>query len=291
MRFNREAPRFLRREDAGDVTLRTFLDDGRYRDVFIERYLYPMGSSVWSMTPETLDGFPAMALLGFFENHGMLGIATHPQWKTLKGGSQAYLEPLTKPFRSRIHLDTMIQSMTRSRDSVRLEFAGRPALEFDHVVFACHGNQVLPLLGDLSEAERSVFANFETTRNEVCLHTDSGMLPRRPAARASWNYRLLGRRTVTVTYDMNRLQSLNVPENYCVSLNANGSIAPDRVIKTMVYHHPLYTRAALASQARWGEVSGRNRTHYCGAYWFHGFHEDGVRSALRVAASLGAIHP
>jgi len=228
-----------------------------------------------------------MTLLRFFDNHGLLGINTHPQWKTLKGGSHSYLGPLMKPFRDRIHLNSKIRSVVRGLEGVRLEFADRPPLEFDHVVFACHGNQVLPLLAEPSNAERDVFGNFETSRNEVCLHTDIRMLPRRAAARASWNYRLSGRNTVDVTYDMNRLQSLDVAENYCVSLNANGSIAPGKIIRKMVYHHPMYTRAAVAAQARWSEVSGRGRTHFCGAYWFYGFHEDGVRSALRVASSLG----
>ena len=280
LRFNREAPKHLARGGTG--TLQEFLDEGRYHRVFIERYLYPMAAAVWSMAAETMGGFPAMTLLRFFGNHGLLGINTHPQWKVLKGGSHAYLEPLTKPFADRICLGSRIQSVSRERGKVRLEFANRPALQFDHVVFACHGNQVLPLLADASDVERDVFGCFETSRNQACLHTDLRMMPRRRAAWASWNVRL-GPGAVRVTYDMNRLQSLPVEENYCVSLNAD--IAPDKVIRKIVYHHPIYSRAAVAAQERWKEVSV-GRTHFCGAYWFYGFHEDGVRSALRVAESL-----
>ncbi len=290
LRFNREAPKFLReRGYAAGVTLGTFLDERRYAQIFIDRYLYPMASAVWSMPPEEMAGFPALTLLRFFENHGMLGVNTHPQWKTLVGGSHSYLAPLTKPFRERIHTGVRIGRVTRTGSGVRLEFSDRDNQDFDEAVFACHGNQIQPLLGDATPQESDVLQHFQTSRNEAVLHTDTRMLPRREGARASWNYCLTGDGRVNVTYDMNRLQALrDVSEHYCVSLNpAPGAIAPARVIKRMVYHHPMYTRAAVAAQSRWSEVSGRNRTHFCGAYWFYGFHEDGVKSALRVAAALG----
>ena len=288
LRFNREGPKFLReRSDESGVTLGEFLEAGRYQQIFIERYLYPMASAVWSMAPQDMAGFPALTLLRFFDNHGMLGISTHPQWKTLKGGSHSYFEPLTRPFRARIHTGVNIRSVVRHADGVRLLFENHTA-EFDEVVFACHGNQILPLLADATAQERDVLQHFETSRNEAVLHTDVRMLPRREAARASWNYCLARDGGVNLTYDMNRLQSLTGDVNYCVSLNApSGAIAPERVIRKMIYHHPLYTRAAVDAQARWHEVSGQNRTHFCGAYWFYGFHEDGVRSALRVASALG----
>jgi len=146
---------------------------------------------------------------------------------------------------------------------------------------------VLPLLEDASPLERDVLSSFTTSRNETVLHTDERLLPRRQNARASWNYQLNDSGRVAVTYHMNRLQSLNVPENYCVTLNPAGEIDPAKVIRRMIYHHPLYTSAALRAQARWGEISGPRRTHFCGAYWFYGFHEDGVNSALRVADALG----
>lgn len=288
LRFNREGPKFLReRSDESGVTLGEFLEAGRYQQIFIERYLYPMASAVWSMAAQDMAGFPALTLLRFFDNHGMLGISTHPQWKTLKGGSHSYFEPLTRPFRARIHTGVNIRSVVRHADGVRLLFENHTA-EFDEVVFACHGNQILPLLADATAQERDVLQHFETSRNEAVLHTDVRMLPRREAARASWNYCLARDGGVNLTYDMNRLQSLTGDVNYCVSLNApSGAIAPERVIRKMIYHHPLYTRAAVDAQARWHEVSGQNRTHFCGAYWFYGFHEDGVRSALRVASALG----
>ncbi len=287
LRFNREAPKLLADPDAEEMTLGEFLDAGGYSPIFVDRYLIPMAGAVWSMAPEVMPMFPVLTLVRFMQNHGMLGINTHPKWKTIRGGSHAYFAPLTAPFRERIAKDITITSIERPDHGVTLHFLNRPALQFDDVVFACHGDQILPLLSQPTEAERKVLSRFTTTRNETCLHTDSTLLPRRAAARASWNYLLGDSGKVTVTYHMNRLQSLNTAEDYCVTLNANGAVDPARALRRMVYEHPLYTRAAIRAQSEWPEISGRNHTYFCGAYWFYGFHEDGVRSAMRVAEALG----
>jgi predicted NAD/FAD-binding protein len=287
LRFHHEAPRLLEASGADEITLGRFLRDRRFHRVFIDRYLIPMTAAVWSMAPEAMLGFPAATLIRFMQNHGMLGVNTHPQWRSIRGGSHRYLDPLTKPFRHRIRTSAQIERISRSPLGVTLWFTGEGPQTFDEIVFACHGDQVVPLLADASNAERSVMASFGTTANEVCLHTDSRMLPHRPAARASWNY-LVGRGDrVSLTYHMNRLQALNTAQDYCVTLNASGSIAAGAKLREMVYEHPLYTRAAVAAQKRWSEISGHLNTHFCGAYWFNGFHEDGVRSALRVAEALG----
>jgi predicted NAD/FAD-binding protein len=290
LRFNREAPKLLEQPpgELNDISIQQFLDKGHYQLPFIERYLYPMASAVWSMTQEAIAAFPAVTLIRFFQNHGMLGINTHPKWKVIRGGSFNYLGPLTRSFKERIQTGAEIESVERSESTVTLRFRGRPAREFSDVVFACHGNQILPLLTDAAPLERDVLSHFMTTANEAVLHRDSSLLPRRANARASWNYQLGEKGRVAVTYHMNRLQSLDVPEDYCVSLNANGDISPSKIIRKMVYHHPLYTQAAIRAQQRWHEISGIRRTHFCGAYWFYGFHEDGVNSALRVAKALGA---
>lgn len=289
LRFNRQAPKLLRDESAETLTLGDVIEQGRYSSLFTERYLYPMASAVWSMSTEAIRSFPALTLLRFFDNHGMLGINTHPKWKAILHGSNTYIGPLTAPYRGRIHTGVTIQSVARDDSAVTLRFHDRPAMSFDHVVFACHGNQILPLLESPSEAEHDVLGSFKTSRNEVCLHTDSSLLPARQRARASWNYHLSPRagEGATLTYHMNRLHSLHVPEDYCVTLNASGAVDPAKVLRRMVYHHPLYTREAIGAQARWKDISGVNRTHYCGAYWFYGFHEDGLNSALRVARTLG----
>lgn len=291
LRFNREAPRLLHQPDAEEMTLGDFLDKGGYSPVFIDRYLIPMAGAVWSMAPDAMPTFPLLTLVRFMQNHGMLGMNTHPQWKTIRGGSHTYLTPLTAPFSKRITSNVEIQSITRSDGGVQLSFKDpcqhRPAASFDEVVFACHGDQILPLLAQPTDAERQILSCFTTTRNEACLHTDSSLLPKHPAARASWNYLLGDAGKVTVTYHMNRLQSLRTADNYCVSLNANGAVDAGRALRRMVYEHPLFTQNAIRGQDRWREISGKNHTHFCGAYWFYGFHEDGVRSGLRVAESLG----
>jgi predicted NAD/FAD-binding protein len=287
LRFNREAPKLLDDPRAADLTLARFLERGQYRDDFVDRYLIPMAGAVWSMSPSDMLGFPALTLVRFFQNHGMLGINTHPKWKTIRGGSSRYIDPITAPYRQRIELGARIESVARDEAGVVLRFADRPAMNFDEAVFACHGNQVLPLLKNPTPVEAEVMREFATSRNEVCLHTDERMLPRREQARASWNYLLGESGKVTMTYHMNRLQSIRAPREFCVTLNANGSVDPGRVVRRMVYHHPLYTKASIAAQSRWGEISGKDRVHFCGAYWFYGFHEDGVNSALRVARSLG----
>lgn len=287
LRFNREAPKVLNDPAAAGMTLGEFLNADGYSSVFVDRYLIPMAGAVWSMAPEVMPAFPVVTLVRFMRNHGMLGINTHPRWKVIRGGSHSYIPPLVARFRDRIAKGTAIKSVVRSSGGVTLHFQDRPARSFDEVVFACHGDQILPMLEEPTEAERKILGCFTTTRNETCLHTDAALLPKRPAARASWNYLLGDSGKVTVTYHMNRLQSLQTTEDYCVTLNANGAVDPARTVRRMVYEHPLYTRAAIRAQERWGEISGRNHTHFCGAYWFYGFHEDGVRSSLRVAEALG----
>ena len=287
LRFNREAPKILDDPAGEGMTLGEFLDAGRYSPVFVDRYLIPMAGAVWSMAPEVMPMFPAVTLIRFMQNHGMLGINTHPRWKVIRGGSCSYIAPLTSPFRERISKTTVIRSVVRSELGVTLHFDARPEKSFDEVVFACHGDQILPLLAQPTETERKVLSCFTTSRNETCLHTDSALLPRRAAARASWNYLLGDLGKVTMTYHINRLQSLNTAEDYCVTLNANGHVNPGLALRRMVYEHPLYTRAAIHAQERWADISGKNHTHFCGAYWFYGFHEDGVRSGMRVAEALG----
>jgi len=288
LRFNRTAPELLDRPGVESATIGDVIDEGRYHKAFTDRYLLPMASAVWSMSLDSIRSFPALTLLRFFHNHGMLGINTHPKWKVIRGGSHTYIPLLTAPFRERIFVDTRITSVSRQESSVTLNFQDRPEMTFDQVVFACHGDQVLTLLTEPTATEYDVLGNFKTSRNLATLHTDSSLLPRHDAARASWNYNLglAENYAVTLTYHMNRLQSLKTVKDYCVTLNGEDAIDTAKVLRTIVYHHPLYTQEAVRTQNRWSEISGKNRTHYCGAYWFYGFHEDGLNSALRVARAL-----
>jgi predicted NAD/FAD-binding protein len=289
MRFNREAPALLETPDAERQTLGDFLESRRFGEGFTHRYLFPMASAIWSASLYAIRSFPAFTLIRFFDNHGLLLLNAQPTWKVVAGGSHTYIPKLIAQLSGDIHQGTSIHSVCRSQDGVTLTFRDRPSMQVDEVVFACHGDQVLPLLADPSERERDVFSSFTTTTNTAWLHTDGSMLPVQARARASWNYRLAGDADVppTVTYDLNRLQGLKTSEQYCVTLNPSGGIDERRVLRRFVYRHPLYTRDAIRAQREWGEVSGANRTHYCGAYWSYGFHEDGLNSALKVARALG----
>ncbi len=287
-RFNREAPRMLDDPAGGTVKLGEWLRGNGFDENFSRHYLYPMASAVWSTSLEEIEEFPALTLVRFFANHGLLSLANQPQWYVLRGGSSQYIAPLTEPYRQFIRLGVNIERVTRSPGSVTVHLAGGATENFDEVVFACHAPQALEMLSDATPDERSILGSLKTSRNQVALHTDERLLPAQQRSRASWNYHLADHaRAVALTYDMNRLQSLPVRERYCVTLNSRHLIDSSRILRELTYHHPLMTLEALRAQQRWEQISGRNRTHFCGAYWFYGFHEDGLNSSIRVAQSMG----
>jgi len=288
-RFNRAA-RELLDDHAPDVSLRAWLEHHRFSRTFIERLIVPQASAVWSAAPRQMWSFPARFLAEFFDNHGMLSVRGRPSWRTVRGGSARYVEALTRPFSHRLRLRTPVQEVTRHHDHVLVKPRGGEAERFDEVVLATHSDQALALLADASGREREILGAIPYQPNEAVLHTDARMLPRRRRAWASWNYHLLPepKPASTVTYHMNRLQSLRAEREFCVTLNHSERIDPARVIRRISYAHPVYTEAGVRAQARVGEIDGCNRTHFCGAYWGWGFHEDGVVSALRVGERFGA---
>ncbi len=288
VRFNRDARELLASEE--DPSLREWLAVGGYSRAFVERLIVPQAAAVWSADPAQMWSFPARFLVEFFDNHGMLGFRERPRWRTITGGSRRYVEALTRPWRDRLRLSTPVTEITRHPDHVAVSSRECEPERFDAVVIATHSDQALALLADPSERERELLGAIPYQSNEAVLHTDRSLLPRRRRAWASWNYHLdagvAGR--CTVTYHMNRLQSLRADREFCVTLNRTAAIDPERIIRTIQYAHPVYTPAGVAAQSRHHEISGRNRTHYCGAYWGWGFHEDGVKSALRVVREIGA---
>jgi uncharacterized protein len=288
-RFNRAA-RVLLDDHAPDVSLREWLERHRFSPAFIERLIVPQASAVWSAAPRQMWSFPARFLAEFFDNHGMLSVRGRSSWRTVRGGSARYVEALTRPFSHRLRLRTPVQEVARHHDHVLVKPRGGEAERFDEVVLATHSDQALALLGDASDREHEILGAIPYQPNEAVLHTDARMLPRRRRAWASWNYHLLPepKPASTVTYHMNRLQSLWAEREFCVTLNHSERIDPARVIRRISYAHPVYTEAGVRAQARVGEIDGRNRTHFCGAYWGWGFHEDGVVSGLRVGERFGA---
>ncbi len=279
LRFNKQCRSLLSSPDTS-MTLGEYLAKHRYSTPLIEHYVVPMGMAIWSATEQAILNCPARFFVDFFERHGFLNVNNRPQWRAIKGGSREYARKLTAPYRHRLHTRTPVASVQRSADGVSVRTARGDVERFDYVFFACHSDQALKLLDPPTPREIEILSAFPYQENDAVLHTDSRMLPQTPLARAAWNYHALTAKQerVAVTYNMNILQTLTAPEVFMVTLNRTSHITPHRILKRVVFHHPVYTPAAVAAQARRTEISGENRTFYCGAYWRYGFHEDGLVS-------------
>lgn len=286
-RFNRDAARQVA-GSPDQVTVREFLQSHRYSQEFANHYLLPMGAAIWSCPTGTFADFPIQFIVEFYRNHGLLSVTRRPTWRVIAGGSRNYVARLTRGFRDRIQLNTPVLKVTRLADRVDLQTV-RGSSSFDHVIFACHSDQALRILGaDATSTEREVLSRFPYGRNVAVLHTDSSVLPRRRAAWASWNYRVDPENcgAATVTYNMNLLQRFTSRHTFCVTLNDESSIDPAKILGRFEYDHPIFTTSRAAAQARHAELIDVNRTSFCGAYWRNGFHEDGVVSALAVVDRL-----
>jgi predicted NAD/FAD-binding protein len=287
-RFNREARELIGMNGTAP-SLGHWLEQKGFSRHFIERLIVPQAAAVWSADPEQMWSFPASFMAEFFDNHGMYSLRDRPRWRTVSGGSVRYVEAITAPWRDRVRLSAPVRRIERHLDRVRIEAGGCESEEFDQVVIAAHSDQALAMLADPSDAEREILGAIPYQANEAVLHTDAALMPRRRAAWSSWNFHLTegppGRSTVT--YWMNKLQRLATDRDYFVTLNRSGEIDPEKVIRRFEYDHPVYTAAGVAAQTRHAEISSSaRRTHYCGAYWGWGFHEDGVVSALRVCKGI-----
>jgi len=287
-RFNREA-RALIGMNGTAPSLGHWLEQQGFSRHFVERLIVPQASAVWSADPEQMWSFPASFMAEFFENHGMYSLRDRPRWRTVSGGSRSYVEAITAPWRERVRTGASVRRIERLADRVRVEAEGCESEEFDQVVLATHSDQALAMLADPSEAEREVLGATPYQRNEAVLHTDASLMPRRRAAWASWNFHLTPEpaQGTTVTYWMNNLQRLRTRQDYFVTLNRGEEIDPEKTIRKIAYDHPVYTKEGVAAQARHAEISNAGRrTHYCGAYWGWGFHEDGVVSAIRACEGI-----
>lgn len=268
-----------------ELTIGEYLEKEKYSDLFKENYLLPMISAIWSMGLKSCSDFPLQFFVMFFDNHGLLDLINRPQWYTISGGSSSYITPLTAPFKEKIYCNTPVVRVERHENSVDI-ITKNTTSSYDQVVFACHGDQALALLASPTDMEQSVLQAFTTSKNSIIMHTDTNFLPRRPLGWASWNYNMVDSASeqTALTYNMNILQQLSKNHTYLVTLNQE--IAEKHLLKTFTYNHPVFSLEAITAQADWHKVSGKNRTHYCGAYWFNGFHEDGVKSGLRVSRSI-----
>ena len=284
LRFNKVCKSLYEQDIDVNLTLGDLLEKEAFSDHFCQHYILPMGAAIWSTSLQEMRDFELKFFVRFFYNHGLLNISDRPQWHVIKGGSREYVKPLTEAFKDRIELNSQITSVTRSNDGVTLHFNDGKSRDFDDVIFACHSDQALALLGDATTQEQSVLGSIPYSENEVVLHTDINLLPKRKLAWASWNYRLDSNnpRPAAVTYNMNILQGLRSETTFCVTLNQTNQINPSKVLRKFIYHHPVFNKQSMHAQQQRLDICGQNNTHFCGAYWYNGFHEDGVRSALDV---------
>jgi predicted NAD/FAD-binding protein len=283
VRFNRRAPALLQ-DDAEAISLGSYLAREGYSTYFIDHYIIPMGAAIWSSRPRDMLNFPMRFFVEFFANHGFLSVNERPTWQVIQGGSREYVKKLTAPYAHRIRLNTPVAAIQRQPHQVLVRTRSGDTDAFDQIFIACHSDQALRLLSDPSVQESEILGSIAYQANEALLHTDDRMMPRRNLAHAAWNYHLPIEQyeRVTVTYNMNILQSLQAPVQFLLTLNRSDDVDEKKVLRRFVYHHPVYTSGAVAAQKRHAQISGIRRTFYCGAYWSYGFHEDGVRSALRA---------
>ncbi len=297
-RFNRDTTRLAREHAAPDMSLGDYLDQHGYSEAFRYWYLVPMAAAIWSCPTRQMLAYPLATFLAFCHNHGLLQILDRPQWKTVAGGSREYIKRLVAALAQRgaaLHLASPVQAV--ERDAAGVTIISRQGREhFDAVVFACHSDQALRILGAQATAlERSLLGAVRYQHNRALLHTDTALLPRRQKVWAAWNYRAgAGRadeRAVSVSYLINRLQPVPFKSPVIVSLNPFDAPAEDKLIQSFDYEHPVFDQAAIDAQAHLPMLQGRNRSWFCGAWTGYGFHEDGLKSAVEVAAQLGAVAP
>ncbi len=270
-------------------TLGKFLSKNGFSSFFSEHYILPMGAAIWSTSLKETEEFELRFFIRFFFNHGLLNIIDRPQWYVVPEGSRSYVEAIVSQLRKPVQTSTDIQSVTRDGKGVTIKLVSGTHLQFDEVIFACHSDQALALLEAPTDKEMEILGGIPYSRNEVVLHVDTSLLPKRKLAWASWNYMLDGNSTrpACVTYNMNILMGLKSDATFCVTLNQSEVIDQKKVIRRFIYHHPVLNQDSVSMQKRRDEINGKNRTYYTGAYWYNGFHEDGVKSALDVTERFG----
>ena len=289
-RFYRDAPTDMRRLGS-QATLGDYLTLGGYGDAFRDDHLLPMAAAIWSAPAQAMLDYPAAAFIRFQDNHGLLKLKDRPVWRTVKGGSRAYVSQITKPYAGRIRLNETMLSIKRRPDGVDIISPVSGTQRYDHIVLATHADQALAMLSDASRQERTLLTPFRYSRNLAVLHSDQRLMPKRRQVWSSWNY--IGTRqtgdadALTVTYWMNRLQNLSTDTPLFVTLNPTQPPHAGTIFHSEIYEHPLLDTAAMAAQSKLWSLQGRNRTWFCGAYFGAGFHEDGLQSGLAVAEALG----
>ena len=289
LRFNKASRAAIEANEIESISLDEFILQQGLSPQFRENYLLPMVAAIWSCSLTQAGEFPLAFFLRFFLNHGLLDIKNRPQWYVLSKGSSSYIEPMTEGLTQRIKLNSPVRRVTRTDAGVEVEVSGSVET-FDEVIMACHSDQALAMLSDATPAENSILGDIGYQENDVILHMDPSIMPKKSLSWASWNF-LAGQSELDeapiVTYCMNVLQGIHSTRPFLVTLNARHKIDPSKILQEFRYDHPIYSEESVMAQGRRSEICGTNRVHYCGAYWYSGFHEDGVRSALDVCDRFG----
>lgn len=293
LRFNKNAQRYLTEAQSNSISLEQLLDRERFGQTMRDWYLLPMAAAIWSAPVRDILGFPAAHFLTFCLNHRLLQIQERPQWKTVVGGSRCYVQKLVEQLTD-VRLNTPVQRVERLADSVLLH-SSRGVERFDAVVLACHAPTSLALLDDAVPQEREVLQAFRYQENRAVLHTDIRLLPRRKKVWSAWNYLSQGgagkEQPVAVSYLLNQLQALPFTQPVIVTLNPHIEPLPDLMLKELTYEHPILDAAAARAQEKLPSIQGLDRVWFCGAWAGYGFHEDGLKSALRVVRDFGVEIP
>ena len=270
-----------------NLSLRDYLRIKGHSQYFINNYIIPMAAAIWSTPPLKVLDMPALFFIRFFKNHGLLEVVNRPQWWVIKNGSKQYVKKIINNFKGKTFLNSEVLSVDRNNNKVFINLSNE-IKEYDCVIFATHSNQTLSMINTPSKNEKDILSSIDYQKNVATLHTDSSILPKRKIAWSSWNYLINSNNdAVTLTYNMNILQSLNTKETYCVTINDNKNIDENKILKKMTYHHPLFNLKSVNAQSLKEKINGVNNTYFCGAYWANGFHEDGVNSALDVCSKFG----
>jgi len=287
LRFNRLSLKEIENIDE-KLSLIDYLKNYKFSNIFISHYIIPMGAAIWSTSPKSMLNMPASFFIRFFKNHGLLKVTNRPQWWVIKNGSKQYVKELIKPFKNNIRLNSKVKSVERINGKVRLSFNSDEE-EFDSIVIGTHSDQALKILKNPSQDELSILSKIKYQKNVAIIHTDDSILPKRKLAWSCWNYLINKNQDelVTLTYNMNMLQTLDAERTYCVTLNNTHDIDKNKIIKEIIYHHPLFTEDSVFAQTQKSSICGKDNTYFCGSYWGYGFHEDGVNSALDVCKKFG----
>jgi predicted NAD/FAD-binding protein len=289
-RFNGESTEILDDPAYIDYTLERYVAEKKYSQDFLHKYLIPMSSAVWSTPPEKMLDFPAVTLVRFFQNHGLLGFGTHHQWRTVSGGSRVYRDLMMKPFSRQIHLRMPVQRVLRQAQQAIVETSDGSRRTFDKVIFASHADQTLRMVADATERERNLLKEFKYQTNIATLHTDACVMPRRRRIWSSWNYRIerdaTGVERPSTVYYMNSLQKVSQKKDYFVSIDDPGTVSPEHILKTITYEHPLYTPQSAVAQKDLSLLNETGPLYFCGSYFRYGFHEDAFTSAIRLCENI-----